>query len=39
MENTGWELKSVPDLVETAPPNKDEMAALHRIDKEGFWRS
>ena len=38
-ENTGWDLKVVPDLVETAPPSADELAALHRIDKEGFWRS
>ena len=39
LENTGWALKSVPDLGETAPPSEVEMTALHRIDKEGFWRS
>ncbi len=39
VENTGWELKSVPDLGETTPPTAEEMAALHHIDKEGFWRS
>ena len=39
VENTGWELKSIPDLGETTAPSADEMAALHRIDKEGFWRS
>ena len=38
-ENTGWKLKSIPDLGETAPPTAEELAALHRIDKEGFWRS
>ena len=39
LENTGWDLKRIPGFVETTPPNKDELAALHRIDKEGFWRS
>ena len=39
MENTGWDLKPLPGLVETIPPNKEELAALHHIDKEGFWRS
>jgi len=38
VENTGWALKSVPDLGETAAPSAEEMAALHQIDKEGFWR-
>ena len=38
-ENTGWKLKSIPDLGETAPPTAEELAALHRIDKEGFCRS
>ena len=37
-ENTGWDLKILPDLVETQPPGKQEMAALHEIDKDGFWR-
>jgi glutaconate CoA-transferase subunit B len=37
-ENTGWELKIQPDLIETAPPSREEMAALHEIDKDGFWR-
>jgi glutaconate CoA-transferase subunit B len=39
VENTGWALKSVPDLGETTPPTAEEMAALHHIDREGFWRS
>jgi len=39
VENTGWALKSAPDLAETPPPTAAEMAALHQIDKEGFWRS
>jgi glutaconate CoA-transferase subunit B len=39
VENTGWALKSAPDLGETPPPTAEEMAALHQIDKEGFWRS
>ncbi len=39
VENTGWSLKCVPDLAETKPPTAEEMAALHHIDKEGFWRS
>ncbi len=39
VENTGWALKSVPELGETTPPTAEEMAALHHIDKEGFWRS
>ncbi len=37
-ENTGWDLKSIPDVVETTPPSAKELAALHRIDKEGYWR-
>ena len=39
VENTGWDLKSAPDLDETPAPTKEELDALHRIDKEGFWRS
>lgn len=37
-ENTGWDLKISPQLVDTPPPTAEEMAALHEIDKEGFWR-
>ena len=38
MENTGWDLKCVPDLAETPAPTSEELEALHKIDKEGFWR-
>ena len=38
-ENTGWALKSIPDVAETPVPTEAELAALHHIDKEGFWRS
>ncbi len=38
-ENTGWDLKVAPDMVETPPPSAQELDALHQIDKEGFWRS
>ncbi|MEK9677804.1 MAG: CoA-transferase [Rhodospirillaceae bacterium] len=38
-ENTGWDLKTAPDMVETPPPSAQELGALHQIDKEGFWRS
>ncbi len=37
-ENTGWDLKSAPRVVETPPPSKEEMDALFKVDKEGFWR-
>ncbi len=37
-ENTGWDLKSLPGVKETPPPTAAEMDALHRVDKEGFWR-
>ena len=38
-ENTGWALKCLPEVVETSAPTSEEMAALHQIDTEGFWRS
>jgi acyl CoA:acetate/3-ketoacid CoA transferase beta subunit len=37
-EHTGWDLKLMPDAGETPPPTKAELAALHTIDKDGFWR-
>ena len=37
-ENTGWNLKTMPDLSETPPPTEQELEALYRIDKDGFWR-
>jgi len=39
LENTGWDLKCVPDVRETPLPTQVELDALHQIDKEGFWRS
>ncbi len=36
--HTGWDLKSAPELTETAPPTKQELSALHTIDRDGFWR-
>jgi len=36
--NTGWDLGVIPDAAETPTPTEKEMAALHAIDKEGFWR-
>ncbi|MCW8836938.1 MAG: CoA-transferase subunit beta [Rhodospirillales bacterium] len=36
--NTGWDLGVIPGISETPPPNAAELAALHKIDKEGFWR-
>ncbi len=36
--HTGWDLKPAPDLGETPPPTERELAALHTIDKDGFWR-
>lgn len=38
-EHTGWDLRLHPDLTETPPPSAEEMAALHAIDKDGFWRT
>jgi len=37
-ENTGWDIKLSPDLAETPAPTGVEMAALHEIDRDGFWR-
>jgi len=35
---TGWALGQLPDAGETRPPTPDELAALRRVDQEGFWR-
>ena len=37
-EHTGWDLKPMPGLAETPPPSREELAALHAIDKDGVWR-
>jgi glutaconate CoA-transferase subunit B len=36
--HTGWDLKPRPGLTETLPPSREELAALHAIDKDGVWR-
>ncbi|MCD6073210.1 MAG: CoA-transferase [Rhodospirillales bacterium] len=36
--NTGWDVHAGPDMAETAAPSAAEIAALRRIDKDGFWR-
>ncbi len=38
IENTGWELKTAPDMTETPAPGNAEMTALQQVDREGFWR-
>ncbi|MDH5747741.1 MAG: CoA-transferase subunit beta [Rhodospirillales bacterium] len=38
-EHTGWNLKDMPGMAETPPPSREELDALHAIDKDGFWRS
>ena len=38
-DNTGWELKLMTDVEETPSPTETELSALHRIDKDGFWRN
>ena len=35
--NTGWKVRSIPDLKETPSPTKDELAALKAVDPDGFW--
>jgi glutaconate CoA-transferase subunit B len=37
-DNTGWDVKTAPDMAETAAPSATEIAALRRIDSDGFWR-
>jgi len=37
-DHTGWDLQSLPDATETPAPTQAELAALHQIDKDGFWR-
>lgn len=36
---TGWKLKTHPDFRPTPHPTRQEMDALHAIDRDGFWRS
>jgi len=37
-DNTGWDVKAAPGMAETPVPSAAEMTALHKIDKDGFWR-
>ena len=39
LKNTGWDLKSIPDVHETASPTNVELEALHQIHKEVFGRN
>ena len=39
IQNTGWDLRLLPEIEETTVQTLAEMDALHYIDKEGFWRS
>jgi len=36
--HTGWNLQLSPDSGDTPLPSKDELSALHAIDRDGFWR-
>jgi len=36
---TGWPLRVAPDVHETAPPSKDELAAVRKYDPKGVWTS
>jgi glutaconate CoA-transferase subunit B len=36
---TGWSLKVSPDVRETSPPTKDELAAVRKYDPKGVWTS
>jgi glutaconate CoA-transferase subunit B len=35
---TGWPLKTFPEVVQTPPPSRVELDALHDVDRDGFWR-
>ncbi len=36
-ENTGWPLRTSPQLQATPEPDQDELAMLRRFDPQGFW--
>jgi len=36
---TGWPLRVSPDLRETPPPSRDELAAVRKYDPKGVWTS
>ena len=39
IQNTGWDLRLMPEIEETTLPTQAEMDALHYIENEAFWRS
>ena len=39
LANTGWKLRVVDDLGQTAEPAAAELKAIREYDKEGFWTS
>ncbi len=36
---TGWPLRTSPDVHETTPPSKEELAAVRKYDPKGVWTS
>jgi acyl CoA:acetate/3-ketoacid CoA transferase beta subunit len=36
---TGWPLRVAPDVGETNPPTKAELAAVRKYDPKGVWTS
>ncbi|SVB52298.1 uncharacterized protein METZ01_LOCUS205152, partial [marine metagenome] len=38
IDKTGWNLKAPNDINTTQSPSPEEIAALHKIDTNGFWR-
>jgi glutaconate CoA-transferase subunit B len=34
---TGWQLKTADDVVETAPPTAEELTWIRRLDPDGHW--
>ena len=39
LARTGWDLKIIPGAAQTPLPTAAELAALHRVDRDGFWRN
>ena len=37
--DTGWPLRVSPEIRETAPPTRDELAAVRKYDPKGVWTS
>jgi len=36
---TGWAIKTSPEMGNTPEPSAEELDALHKIDRDGFWRT